>query len=1524
MQSHIHIDASGFELDQTLHKLEEMLVIRPSPGQAEHALGQFLKLCNVSGENLLPTALRRDIETLRKSITSKAAQSASQSSEKNDLQLFPAAPEQYPWAEWENTPGLLSLLAEIERKSDFHEEVVISGPRWPKNIAARLVFIVNALDTCGIPSLGKSLIAYAKPTHPVKEQKADSQQTIVSRAQTNVTLEQPSNAGRQVEPLTAPTRDRPVHEPVYSERASAVVRMAEQVAELDTFMTQAITGYRPVEGAIDAPDPMRLLADIRNFAESVSVRTPLRQTPASSFGNVDSPYADTVITVTNESDEDDTWRAMGNQLGTWLQVAAGYLASMGMSTVQQHPHATATIAMAALYAVVNEFYNRWFPDNVQTLPIDAHFAEETNPQLRKHITEDVELLLGTLPEVSRAVRERIANSTYENPHQDPHLVTDVDYLLQQPVSAHLGMSYKQLIEETVEHSLDIYVHDEATTNERSERKPRAAEYVLDALIDLDTPLKADSDLQSNVIEMLDSNQNGPLAIPAGTSIHEPLELYKQALDDSKLLAWFEIKGMNLTTLRIHSDFVTHEVTHGGESTQEKFTLWDDSGWWQVSAQLLDARNVLDPGDVGLGYMNEASNELARDVLLQFYGVTPPLSEEGAERCAAQLKSQGWPEFNRARLQENLETVKQAIGEAEERERLALDLEQSVSGMANNASVTLSDQYADIAGTSPLARKSQEARRHLKELLELPAMIELGKANNFNCFENRYRIFENKLQCFTYMNGWTWRDLTDFVSDQPILKEKLNKLIPMVKEIGHVLYNSESYNLQQVLRFKGFDLPKNAEDVRNIIQWLKTPFPPSPALGNYAADLLRGSPATVTLSQNDKTKIIEASKEFLSEGGSIIDQVVGGLLKEMSVEGRRDNADVLLGALLGAAQSDTWGSQLLTKLNWYGSSEGQTPTKQHYQQLLLAAIKLGVDPVASGKSGTIAGYEIYQPSNLGRGMGAVREDIERHLINKGVSALSAPLVAHIFLADIAPEFLVHNKGENILMGSSNWMSQRLGAAVAEMKSPGCSRSMTPGQLNELSMLEPVTTETRLLFQVLGVDILVGWGVMNGVIRQSTESNYSLEDYTNSANRYAQQRAELSRAFKACTQPLRTRRELAIIELRKVFPGLSVGEIEAKKLWSTSLSEDWNLKASTGRDHGLIEIYMAGDLKEGDWFDSRKGWKHPELDRAIRKLPDLTPIVTASVDAYFEEFKEAFIAPSKLLISTLPLEDRQRLELGKVELFTLREETGRLKENETPEMQAAYRGKHGTLIRCEYQTSVSYFELFPGQMKIIKRTDLPDVLPLNGKMKTEKAKVSSGPAVNAPVQRGTDLPFDFQAYSTGSQLRANVSSSKLIIEKLGSDFPGTPLQASDNQTSYVPNIYFSDKISRIVNSVIVDNFLLGQRESLLKQAKGSTSREEKQATLDSIGDYLLKLIPFVGCIQDLISGTRMGLINGAFGCYTDVVAGLNGLVRGAGKVVGLLKSAVPVRLKAFDALQTTVSTVVSAINPLSGFGDLLVGG
>lgn len=1431
----------------------------------------------------------------------------------------------------EDAFSLLSALEEIEEKGEFYNHVGVDGPRAPKGLWATVVYVLNAVDT--VRKLG---VSAERPNRlpPINMPprmhlhdagagpssfSAQMNEPVANDTARSVPATAPAwfPGGRLTKTIVVPDA-RGFYEPME--------QFARQVDQALVQAVRALTGWRPV----DAVEQIHLQS-LRETVDTLE-RLLSQASGAAPYVNPGSPYAPTVEAVAPAQFRFDL---LLSGIGAWLQTSAGYLGTMGATALgaaagaaRQHPRAAATLALTALYGVVNEFHTLW----LGALAGGSHFVQEDDRGLRGEILNEVETIFNDIPSVADAVRARIANAPHADTHQDRELVDDVAHLLEQPVPWNASITTGQLISRGIEQVETTYFlhHDRTSRDEdtpqqkNAGRSRRATDWTLETLSDTGALSSADKKLQEGVVTVLESDQNTRVPTLVGTLIHPSVELYKQAVNNKAVLEFFAEKGLELSTLKIHHDWVMGSFTENGTTSSRAFNLWDDSGWCKAAKSLLPILKLLDPDDLGLCHVSTDSNAIPRDVALRFYGVAPPSTIANAKSLASRLKTSGWPEFStgkKTRLEKAVEQVKLTVDEFRNRELLVAALELVVEGKADNAIIPLAATIADFVSSS-LLQATQKIRHHLNDFLALPAMNSLCQARKIDCKTFPFRLTEDKFQVF-FENKWV--DLTGDVSAQPVLKVELDKLIVQAKKTGNALYSSTSSDLLQIIRFNGFDNPKNAGEVRNIIRWLSTSIPPSPPLGNYGADLLANDPSFVTLNAAEKTTIVELCKTLQNESPSIIQALQTDLLAGTSVEYRQTNAHVLLTEAFDTDEADAWGQQMTEKLNWYGAAAGQTASVEQYHLLLCAAIKLSVDPDAPGKPGNIAGYDVYHASNRGRDLGEIRAEIENHLIStKGVSAQTAPLVAHLFLADVAPEFLVPGVGKTLLLGTSSWMTLRLGVAIAEASNPGCSRAMTAEQLMDLAVLDPVNEESRLLFQSIGVDIMVAWGVMNGVVRQSATGIYTPGDYESAGKMYARQRAEIAAALQNFSQPLSTRREMAIIELRTIFPNSSDSEIEAMKLWSKSVDASWNLQAIKGTTHDLVEVYMTGDLNVEDWWQpSRAGLTKAVWENRVRQLPDLGKKLAISVESHFKALSDAFITTTKQLFAELPLEDRQCLELGTVELFTLREETGKLKEDETSDDQAAVRGGYGTLMRCEYRGKVHYFEVFTALMTIVKRTDLPDVLPLNGVMKVEKVKISGGSPVNADVQRGTLLPFDFRAYSTGAAPKTSVRSPRLIIEKLGESFAPTPLVGYADETTYVPHTYFSPKVARIINSVIKDNFMQGQQSALLDKAKGVTPRDKQKQFWESLKNFAVQLIPFVGCIKDLSSGTRMGTINGAFGCYTDVVSSLFGLVGGAGKAVGVIKSVAPINFKAFELMKISAGSIVSVINPMSGFADLISG-
>ncbi|MGY2261563.1 hypothetical protein [Pseudomonas sp. SDO55104_S430] len=1373
-------------LHDTLCMLEDFDVVRPERKETKQLLDHFLEgLEKVGGHDTFSALDLLAIDELRRDLGQMPDSSLPNGSQSNfvETQLVAFADENH----W-----LIETLTEIERKGEYSEHVVIGGPRIPESPMGKFLWAANVLDTFG-------LLGIAAKVHP------------------HLPLPPP--------PQTASAPMDLLHEAGI---------LARHIDVLFSRFVATSTGWQPV-AAVEI-DPGSLIEKLMGASNEAT----------SSFGAPDNPYSETVEALELAPSTVDTLKSA---MGQWLATAGGYLAAAGLATLStafnaatRHPRTAATLTMAAIYAAVLDFYERWFPDNTD----HPHFVEASNPELRGHIVNRVQATLNEIS-LTQPLSERMTRSN--DPYHDRALLQDVERLLEQPVSASATINGADLILETIEdyeahHPESPLADHKKTGSSRPKRSLEfAALWAMEALaVPASVITEADNKLLQDLTPLMAEHGNVLLPIPDQTLIHTPVELYRQALNDEAVLEFLNAKNLTLSTVLLHHNSVTGLVTEeGGATTRLTFDHWDNSGWWQASDKLLPAQKLLDPKDRGLNIPGE-DNDIPIDAVLDFYGVDVPSSDAEAKVLAAQLKEEGWPAFSegrKARLTDGIERV-----------------------------------------------------------------------NGFNQDQKQ--------------KAWLKKTLEQLVEDKDDDEKLLLSGIPVDATLSPLTQDGDTSDLLQMVRSRGFDAPTNAGEVRNIINWLESALPPSPPLGDYGARFLSGNIGAAKLSSDDKSKLSELAKTFGDDASSIIAALGSEVLRDIPVDRLRADADVLWEQLLDSPQADAWGLKCLAEVKWYGAEEGQTPHPEHYRQLLTTAIKLTVAPDAPGQPPGVAGYDVYQPGNKARDLDAIRLDVEQHLIDKkGVSAQAAPLLAHLYLADVAPEFLVHAPDARVSMGSVSWMTLCLGVAMAETVNPGSSRGMSEEQLMGLALLNPVSDESRQLIQTLAGGILVAKGVMDGGIRQLKNSDYSFGDYEHAAKAFERQREQLAKSFMTIAKPLETRTQMAIKALLEVFPESSKSEIIGKRLWSRNVGAEWNQLATRTGFRDLLEIYMSGDLVPGKWWMLVEN-NFKDFDKKIPLLPDINEVFSDAVDEHFDQFRKAFIAPIKTLFAELPLQDRQCIELGTVQLYTLREETGYIKDMESEEDITGGTAQFAVLLGCEYLGKVTYFEIHPTLMKIIWRPDLPEKLPLGGKTVVEKTRISGGSSIRVDVVRGEDLPFDADAWFRGAPLKADVKSPRLIIDKMGASFPGKVLTGYADESSYVPDSYHSSKISAIVRRIVGGNFLQGQKKFFFDDANDTTSREEREAYWKKIGNFLLGLIPFVGCVEDLKSGSRKGLLRGTFGCFGDAIAVALGLVGSPGKIVSVAKSILPIRVKAFQILKIATGTLVSVINPLGGVPDMLAGG
>lgn len=1043
-------------------------------------------------------------------------------------------------------------------------------------------------------------------------------------------------------------------------------------------------------------------------------------------------------------------------------------------------------------------------------------------------------------------------------------------------------------------------------------------------------------------------------IPRNASIAPFISVYNQALSAQPLQDWFRAKGLKLATVRVFNDHVTGVVTQDGKDTLVRFTTSDGSGWGEVSALVSAAQQALSPSNFGLAV---TENPVPRHAILDFYGVQPPRNDQSASTLGQQLKRDGWPPImsaQRVRWREQYTQLTQARGDATERTRLLDHLHRELKNKAADEDLNLDQQPFTAEPGSSLARRSKAPRNAFVELLASQSFKAFLAKHNLVAHDDQFRISQGDLQLRTAEGRWVSLQAS-LDAEQPqddTLRDGLRQLVVQSRKTGNALYSTETYDVRQALDFFCLGAPKTHAQVQVAMAWLDTRLAPAPLAADFA-QLTPHTWAPGALSTTDCGAL-----KLLSAG-------IGGLLDSFLAQPdpwhSLPDADHRLAAFFDSPAAVAKADAMAKALQLYAVAGGQSLSKAMRHQLLATALKLEAGGDVPGKPGYVAGYEVYSPNNLGRSQKALRSDIEQHLQGKGASARSAPLLAHMFLAQAAPELLVKadsaapgaalfkQSSDDITLGSTAWLGLRLGCALADtLAGPGASRLMSRTQLLALTQLQAQVPEQETLIKSLAARPLMEWAVMAGVFPKPSDGRYTPQNYQQASDAFTAQQALTDAAFSTLTSEPPTQTSVLIGQLTRLFPELTEQEIRDFKL-----KRVYHTMQGSQPPVLLTEVLLAGQAKLGvlaqltNWMTENSTGKvqyelppgkisQATFDERIKQLPLIAPLVAPAIDRYVADTRSAQASALKLMIAQLPLAERKALEVGQIEFFSLRKATGEtLKEDNGDESKVAQsKGIQGTLIR--YETGIveprfGYYEVFPGSMRMIKRDDLPYSLHLGGEIKKEQIPFGPFAYTREDVRRENPEAFDFQAYSSGTAPRAGVQSP-VIIEKARPDLAATMQKVGVNHTGVpVPNSFTSDKTARIVEGILGNSFD-ERRDALTAYANQPTNLQRQREFPFGADDVfssenlrmVLRLLPFVGAVADMAEGNVAQGLKGLLIDFTSFAA--TGGVGVARSFFKGLKVVLPFNGRAFtmQGLKGAAPFFRSLFNPLDGTVGLLKSG
>ena len=387
----------------------------------------------------------------------------------------------------------------------------------------------------------------------------------------------------------------------------------------------------------------------------------------------------------------------------------------------------------------------------------------------------------------------------------------------------------------------------------------------------------------------------------------------------------------------------------------------------------------------------------------------------------------------------------------------------------------------------------------------------------------------------------------------------------------------------------------------------------------------------------------------------------------------------------ARLQDETGQNYIDALGWFTDESGPKASKQFVDQLLIAAMLLDLDPEIDTANTTLAGFNLYSSAQVQRRPCDVRNDLEAHLIQRfKLDKLIAPLVAELALAGMAPEYLVRELPPSLEVGTPGWVILCQAVGLAESIVPGCSRRMTYEHLLGFSPISRLTPQLNDLHAMAGIDPVVTWALMNGLVQRDADGNLSFETINKGIKAYNEHVETLSTALNAINKPIPRRKALALKELTSAVPACDPHERLVKHRGSGG---------GGGRKVSVLDLYMSDQLHTQDWGRTRGHDIYQEFPR-LKQLYPVADLYETAVYNHYSDLISGLSTTIRYVFSQLEESNRRFIEHGRLAIYRVEAYKQNFYAGSIPEATRERTGRYGVIICAEYQgTLVRCFELFP---------------------------------------------------------------------------------------------------------------------------------------------------------------------------------------------------------------------------------------
>lgn len=572
-------------------------------------------------------------------------------------------------------------------------------------------------------------------------------------------------------------------------------------------------------------------------------------------------------------------------------------------------------------------------------------------------------------------------------------------------------------------------------------------------------------------------------------------------------------------------------------------------------------------------------------------------------------------------------------------------------------------------------------------------------------------------------------------------------------------------------------------------------------------------------------------------------------------------------LLTSPQAHTLGLAIQHDLNGI-------PSPSSVYEHVLSAIHLGLDreSIADPHRNKVAGFDLFQEKHWGKPASVVLDALKNHLINTGkASHATAHFAAHLLLARVAPQFLVKGIPDQVAPGSQAWANFCWAVAKVEAEAPGVSGQMTYADI--LLRADEITAPVPEHAQHAA---LIDWANANGIIPRDAAGAYTPQQLDTARVAFNDRQNQRVAASEAGNAHIPTRKEIALAKLKEHFPETDPKLFEQPVL---QLDEDYkqgpqplhnpNLRP-VGIYFSMLEIFM-GESTLGTW---KTRDKRIPIDK-INNAPALGvhQAFNVAFGTAIGRRKNGIATAVRHLISQLPLEDRKKLETGKISFF--HEST----YNIAPSPDLLMSKNLVLSFKVEQGGQRSIYELDIQSLSIRRKDNYVDL------------KETTHRDANLETRRTEFKP------KHGGQIA----------------------QGEQALTGTAPPDSFSSPRSHLIANAFVEH-LEYDNPAIKQEAAGATPHERQMQAQKDVGEFFLNLIPLRSAIINFAKGNYA---EGALDLGLDIFGFLTAGVGTGAKLLKIGSSAASAGAKFIKGAKVIGVSTLGVINPLDGVGNLAMG-